>query len=332
MIANNKSGSGIENLYDYSRDSSKFNLHTEQMTNRWIRYRVDFPTAKPTSYPEYNTARGDYFVPHKRRNGSLAVLLHGWGDNSVIPCRLLASALVRMGTACFILYLPFHSSRMPPSIKARITCLNPEEWLEINQISVINVQQVVDWAGNSAGLNSEQTGVVGISFGGFISAITMGVDTRIKAGVFLVSGGNSEKIGRKSRISAIGKRYQRSEAEYNQIQSSYASYLTEVAKKGLQNVTPERKNFLADPMTYARYLQQRKVFMINALWDEFIPKEATIDFWQACGKPPIMWLPATHTTIWLYYPVIRQKIAHFLRKNLIQNPMNSSPKEFRLDG
>ena len=303
------------NPYSYPRVEPCFDLHLEETNRKWLRYVVDFPIARPTPYKENNTAHGEYFRPRKGHNGSLAILLHGWGDTSVIPCRLLARALVKRGTACFVLYLPFHSKRMPPSIRARITRLTPEEWFEIYQTSVIDVRQVVDWAGNSAGLNAEQIGLVGISFGGFISAIAMGIDKRIRAGVFLVSGGNSEKIGQESKISALGKRYQRPEAEYNQIQNSYTSYLAEVAKKGLENVTPERKNFLADPLTYARYLQQRPLLMINALWDEFIPKEATLDFWQACGKPPIMWLPATHTTIWLYYPLIRHKIARFLSRN-----------------
>jgi len=187
------------NPYDYPRDESRFNLYLRQMTGRWFHYAVDFPIAKPTRYKEYNTAHGEYFRPREGYNGALAILLHGWGDRSVIPCRLLTRALVKRGIACFILYLPFHSRRMPPSIKARVSSLTPEEWFEIYQTSVIDVWQVVDWAGNSAELNTEQIGLVGISFGEFISSIAMGLDKRIKAGVFLVSGGNSEKIARESR-------------------------------------------------------------------------------------------------------------------------------------
>jgi hypothetical protein len=53
--------------------------------------------------------------------------------------------------------------------------------------------------------------------------------------------------------------------------------------------------------------------MINALWDQAIPREATDDFWEAAGKPPITWFPATHPTIWLWYPFIRHKIVRFLQ-------------------
>jgi fermentation-respiration switch protein FrsA (DUF1100 family) len=52
-------------------------------------------------------------------------------------------------------------------------------------------------------------------------------------------------------------------------------------------------------MTFAPYLRERPILMINALWDEFIPRQATLDFWKACGKPDIKWFPAAHATIWL---------------------------------
>ena len=46
----------------------------------------------------------------------------------------------------------------------------------------------------------------------------MGIDKHIKAGVLLVTGGNSEKIVQMSRANAFRKRYKRSKAEYNEIQ------------------------------------------------------------------------------------------------------------------
>jgi hypothetical protein len=70
---------------------------------------------------------------------------------------------------------------------------------------------------------------------------------------------------------------------------------------------------MIDPMTYACNLRQRPLLMINARWDEAVSAAAALDFWEACGQPEIMWLPATHATIWLWYPLILRKIAGFLR-------------------
>jgi len=202
---------------------------------------------------------------------------------------------------------------MPETVRKRLRNLTADEWFEGYRISVIDVRQVIDWASSRSEINEEQIAVIGISFGGFTSAITMGIDKRIKAGVFIVSAGNSEKISWKSRKSTMKKWYKRTEAEYNEIQSCYAQYLAELAEKGFEKVTPVRKSFLTDPMTFAHYLRGRPVLMLNALWDEYIPRESTLDFWEACGKPAIAWFPGTHTSFWLWYPLISRKIARFLR-------------------
>jgi len=300
------------NPYSYPSSEPYFNLHLKETTRKWERYAVDFLTAHPARYKGNNTAWGEYFCPLGVEHAPLAILLHGMGDLSAIPCKLLARALVKRGLACFILYLVFHSSRMPEGVKNRLPVLTPEEWFEGYQVSVIDVRQVVDWASSREEINREQITVMGISFGGFISAIAMGVDRRIKAGVFLVSGGNSEKMMWLCRSRSFKREYSRTEAEYNDLQSSYAQYLSEIVEKGFENVNPTRKSFLTDPMTFASCLRERPVLMVNALWDEFIPRKAALDFWEACGKPEIVWYPATHAFIWLLYPLISRKVTRFL--------------------
>jgi len=87
----------------------------------------------------------------------------------------------------------------------------------------------------------------------------------------------------------------------------------EVTEKGFENVTPLKPCFLTVPMTFAPYVQGRPMLMLNALWDRYIPKQATLNFWEGCGEPDITWLPATQATIWLEYPFISRKIAGFLK-------------------
>lgn len=205
---------------------------------------------------------------------------------------------------------------MPEVIRKRLPALTYDEWLESYQVSVIDVRQVIDWASSRTEINQGQVAVIGISFGGFIATIAMGVDNRIRAGVFLTSGGNLEKIAWLSKTFGRRMGYNRTEAEYHHIQRCYAQYLDQVAEKGFENVIPTEKSFLTDPMTFAPYLRKRPILMINALWDWVIPRQATIDFWEACGKPAITWLPGTHATIWLLYPFIDRKIARFLKSTL----------------
>jgi len=301
------------NPYSYSNGELNANLELKQVNSGWSRYTIDFPTAHPTRYEKNNTVHGEYFQPKDANNVPMVILLHGMGDELLIPCKFLAKNLVKKGIACFVLYSVLHSRRTPETVKKRLPALTAEEWFEVYQISVIDVRQIIDWADSRSEIDKEKIAVLGTSFGGFISAITMGVDERIKAGILLVTGGNSGKIGHKSRKHSMKKGYSITEDEYNQNQSRYKQYLTEIAEKGFENVTPPSKSFLVDPMTYTHCLRERPMLMLNALWDEYVPREATLDLWEASGKPPITWFPATHTSFWLWYPLIRRKIAHFLK-------------------
>ncbi len=65
-------------------------------------------------------------------------------------------------------------------------------------------------------------------------------------------------------------------------------------------------------MTFADRLRDRRLLMANSRWDELVPREATFDFWNACGRPEIIWLLATHVTIWLWYRTIRRRVHSFL--------------------
>ena len=295
------------NPYTYSKDKFQPNLQLKQTTRHWLHYLVNFPTAHPTRHEKNNTVWGEYFQPRGVDNAPLAILLHGVGDFSVVPCKLLAKTLAKKGIASFVLYLVLHSSRMTESAKKRFPHLTNQEWFESHQISVVDLRQVIDWADGQPEIDDERIAAIGISFGGFVSAIAMGIDERIKAGAFIVTAGNGTKIGWERKASDFN------EAEYQDIQSSYRQYLDEIAEKGFENVIPLRESFLTDPMTFAHLIRHRPILMINSLWDEAIPKEATLDFWKEVGKPTIAWFPATHPTIWIWYPFIRRKILSFLR-------------------
>jgi len=300
------------NPFHYSSDGLQAQMKLRQTHHDWARHIVRYPTAHPTRYEKNNTVLAEYFQPLEVTGAPLVILFHGIGDQLLIPCKLLARSLVQQGMACFVLYSVFHSRRMADEVKARYPTLTPDEWFEHYAISITDVRQAIDWAKSRTEIDTAKVGVIGISFGGFISAITMGVDDRIKAGAFLIAGGNSQKIGRLSRKRSMKKGYSVTEEEYHHGQQVYWQYLSEVAEKGYENVTPPNKGFLIDPMTYGYRLQERPVLMLNALWDEYIPRQATLDLWEASGRPDISWFPGTHTTFWLWYPLIRRKIARFL--------------------
>ncbi|MFC2012862.1 alpha/beta hydrolase family protein [Chloroflexota bacterium] len=296
------------NLYDYKPAGSSFDLSLRETDGSGLHYRVTFPAAPSECYGSDSLARGEYIRPRNGGNGTLAILIHGWGDRSVVPCRLLAKDLVKRGTACFILYMVFHSSRMPEAMKKKGHHLADEEWFEGYRLSVIDVRQIVGWAAARDEINDTRIAVIGLSLGGFVSAISMGVEKRIGAGVFLLTGGNYE-----NPVWAKKRHENHNEAELRETQDQYIRYLARVEEKGFKKVVPAKKSYLTDPVSYGSYLQERPVLMYNARWDIIVPREAAIDLWQACGEPEIRWFPTGHASLWLLYPLIRNGITGFLK-------------------
>jgi len=301
------------NPYSYENNIQEVKLLLKKDTSKLLHYSVQFRSAIDTCYPENSIVKGEFYLPKIEHKAPLAILVHGIGDYSLIPCKLLARSLLKQGVACFIPYLTIHSKRIPAAMREHLPYLTPDQWFQSYQISVVDIRQVLDWAYTRIELDTEQVVAVGISFGGFVSAIAMGIDKRIKAGVFIVTGGNSNKISWLSKNSQYRKRYQRNEDEHLEIQRSYAKYLKNISEKGFENVTADNQSFLTDPLTFASDLKGRPIKMINALYDKYIPREAVIDLWQACGQPSIKWILAGHASIWLWYPTILRSITDFLK-------------------
>jgi len=301
------------NPYKYRKQKVKANVKLKGKKPSWLRYEVDFPTAFRI-YNQPCDVHGEYFLPRNAKNVPLAIVVHGWGDRSAVPCRLLARSLVKKGYAAFIFYLVFHTSRMTEILAGHMPYLNTEDWFEGYRASVIELQQVVDWAYSRPELDKDRIAILGISLGGFISEIAMSLDKRIKAGVFIVAGGNSEIITWKTKSEAIVIGHGCTRDECRDIRSRYPKYLAQVNEKGVDNVVPFCHCFLTDSLTFASGLRERPVLMLNARWDKTIPQDATNEFWEACGRPAIKRLPGSHITFWLWYPRIAGEITRFLSK------------------
>lgn len=301
------------NPFSYDNIEMTVNIRPLEQNSHWRRSAIDFPAAFPGIFQDSDTAYGEYYQSFNTGKSPLVILVHGWGDHSSIPMKMLARSLSRRGMHCFFLYLPFHSKRLPPDMKKRSPNLTPEEWFAGYRIAVTDIRQFIDCALTMDEIDSSKIAVVGLSLGAFTGSIAMGVEERIKAGVFIVSGGNSQKISQNSRFSKFRGRYRIPQQDYESRQKSYLAYLDEVNQRGWENVETEQVYYLIDPLTYASQLKGRPVLMINARWDEFIPDETATEFCQACGTCEQVWLPATHPTIWLYYPLIARKIRGFLQ-------------------
>jgi len=299
------------NPFLYTAGPVDFNLHLVKQNKQRRHYLVDFPVVSSNRYTGGERARGEYFEPAGKEYAPLVILLHGWGDHSGLPLKWMAAGLIKRGFSCFILYLPFHTSRLPIN-KTSLSQLTPDEWFTGYQMAVTDVRRIIDWADQSSRINSRQISVIALSLGAIVASIAMGIDPRIKAGVLITHGGNTGKMMQTNSISRFGDKYRIAEREYQNNQKNYADYLIEVAQKGFEKVQPAQRTYLIDPLTYAPLIKGRPILMINALWDEIFPQEASADFQKACGECERFVFPAWHASIWIWYPIIVHRINKFL--------------------
>jgi dienelactone hydrolase len=304
----------MTNPYSYIPQSDGATSSLTQRKSGWTVSAVTFPSAAVTSHLGNVQVMGEYISPQGREKSPLAILVHGMGDRSTTPCRMIARTLAQKGIASFILYLVFHTRRAPPQIREKYPSLSADEWFESYQMSVIDARQVIDWAARQPEIDATNISIVGISFGGMISSIAMAMDRRIKAGVFIVAGGNSEKMTRYSLLLRWQYRVKKTEFESNQ--RAYQDYLAKVAQAGFEAVPAPKTSYLTDPLTFTGYIKNRPVLMLNAFWDEMIPRASTLDMWNSLDRPSISWYPATHASIWAWYPLMGPRITAFLARSL----------------
>jgi dienelactone hydrolase len=300
----------MNNPYQYINSNQIADLEPRERTAWGEHWRVEFPSAYATRYLGDSRVSGEYFFPRGKSRAPLALLVHGMGDRSVLPCRLIARDLAKAGVASFILYLVWHSQRATPAIKTHYPNLSNQEWDETYKLSVTDIRQTLDWAATRPEIIPDQLFILGISFGSFVTSIALAVDPRLKKGVLVECGGNSDKITRYSLM--LRWRYKIKPAIYTQSQNEYRLYLNEVARCGWDKVEASKTSYLTDPLTFAENLKSRPLMLLNASWDEMIPKTATCDLWESLGRPPIHWYPATHASLWLWYPLFRHKITSFM--------------------
>jgi hypothetical protein len=299
-------------VYQYnSKDSvPDFKVRLIASTSARSHYGVIFATPLHTNWKEGNTVYGDLFVPQNVRKAPLAIVAHGFGDESIAPCITLARLLCRQGIASFVLYLPVHSRRLPEKLKGKYFPPNPRAWLDVCRGSVMEIRRIIDWASCQEGIDVENIIVVGISLGGIISSIALALDSRITAGIFITIGGNGEELSWGGTNIPVGHECTREEC--HAVYSRYPAYLTEVTEKGLDNVVPARECFLFDPVTFAGYLKERRILMLNGSEDDVVSQKATFNLWEAYGKPKLVWLPGSHTDAYSNCTAISAEITCFL--------------------
>ncbi len=267
-------------------------------------FEIEFNSAvKLPIVKEVNRVYAYYFKPNEPSN-SLCIVLHGHGSRGFSSTFYFARKLALSGIKSVLLTIPFHGKRKAMGVTdgTGFFVLDSIGMLNRFRQSVVDVRTLIDFSETGVFEDIEKIYILGISLGGMISSIAMGVDERIQKGVFLLAGGDIEGMFWKSIAMLPLRKYVYKVASGEEIKEAEKEY--------------ERIDKLYDPLTFGRFIRPRKVLMFNGTFDYVIPRFASEKLKEAIGTAKITYLPAGHGSILLYRAFIARKAINFFKEEV----------------
>ncbi|MCC6159908.1 MAG: hypothetical protein IT350_17785 [Deltaproteobacteria bacterium] len=188
--------------------------------------------------------------------------------------------------------------------KSRV--LNPELGFEhtraVLRATVIDVRRGIDWWLAQPEADDQRLGVCGISMGGFQSSLLMAVEHRIRAGVFLLNGGDFAGLILESEEGEVVD-FRNAVARRN---GWTGDELVSRARAILHDV---------EPLTYAPNIDPHRVLTMNPLFDRVVPYSHATAWWNAAHRPTRITVPTGHYSAILVAPrLMRQSAAFFAER------------------
>ena len=177
-----------------------------------------------------------------------------------------------------------------------------EQIQEYLEESVVRNQKVLDSLLARNDIDSERVGTFGISFGAVANSLWARADSRPKAHVFVLGGGNIPEILVTSR-DPLMKAY---------LQSMIKG--TGIPKKNLKESL--EKAISLDPLKEAHSIPTEQVFLLLGIFDRVIQFRYGLALWRALRKPKTYFLPLGHYFTLLAVPILKWRVLAFFRKKL----------------
>ena len=253
---------------------------------------MTFPSPVQTRYRENNVVYGKLFKPIGKNPLSSMIVLHGWSRPVLTLEERLCIALSQRSIASLLLTQPYHIQRAPEDSWSGEYALSGDVLRTIDGFrqSILEVRAVIPFLKTY----SEKIGLLGISLGGMIAHVIMGLED-LDFGITLLTGGNSAGIvweGIATRD--VKKQIKRAGITREQLSQIWA---------------------IIDPARLARHNRVKRILMINGLYDQVVPPKFTLQLWESLGRPPIHWYPCAHISFFFLLKGIVRDVIQFIQGN-----------------
>jgi dienelactone hydrolase len=254
-------------------------------------YQIQFPSAVISPHEVNNTVHAELFMPAGPGPFPAVVVLDILaGDQRV--SRLVALYLAQHRVAALTLHMAYYGPRRPPGSKLRLLSPNVPHTIEAVRQSVLDVRRATALLGSLPQVQSERLGIVGVSLGSFLAALTAASEPRLTTVALALGGGGLV------------------DAYYDDPRALTARRAYELlggSKEAFKKIIAP-----VDPLTYAPQLRTRKLLLIAAERDDVVPPVCARTLWEATNQPKLVWVNATHVGAAVYLlPMLDELTRHF---------------------
>ncbi|MGQ9487029.1 MAG: alpha/beta hydrolase family protein [Armatimonadota bacterium] len=260
---------------------------------------VKFPSlVKTPDYPQNQTVYAEVFIPNHLQKMPAVVIVHSWGVQKPEIELSLARTLAQRGLVTAVVTLPYHIQRTPSGYLSGELMIVPdaERIRDTMRQATLDTMRLIDWLQSQPHVAGDRLGIVGISLGAIVSALVLGVEERLSAGVLVLGGANlAHMLWRSPLTLGVRSELQGKGVDYNTLRAQLSS---------------------VEPLNLLRGQYGDRVLMINGRYDLVIPREDALALRRALGEGPILWLNTGHYGPALVRPALFGVISRFLSAKL----------------
>jgi len=256
-------------------------------------HHLTFPSPGPSEFPGNLTVHAEYYRPAGDGPFPAAVVLHIL-DGRFYVARLVASALAQRGVAALFLKLPYYGERRPQG-DVDLERLDLPDVVGAIRQGVRDVRRGAAWL--RARPEVDGVGIVGVSLGSFAAQLAAGADGGFDRCCFVLGGGSIADT-----VFAGSKDTRKIEAL--------------LAERGWTEKKARDALAPVEPLAHVKGVRRDGVLMINCRQDEVVPPASTRRYWEAIGKPEIVWYDGGHYALKNHvFEVLGKITAHFAQKS-----------------
>ncbi|MBN2021935.1 MAG: prolyl oligopeptidase family serine peptidase [Pirellulales bacterium] len=294
--------------------SFEYQMIQRAETDRFVVYRLTYPSPVATPVAQNNVIPADYYLPRGIRPGDprrpAVVCLHILHGNFELV-EMMCSALASRGVPALYFKLPYYGERSLPGGR-RALLADPKLFVTALPQGVADVRRTIDLLASREEVDPDRIGLSGISLGGLVAATAAAEDPRVDRVALILAGGDLPAIVDQADEARALKDFLAGLASQDRAEMDQA----------IRSV---------DPLTHAAKLRRRaragRVLMFSGTDDRVIPPRCARQLAEAMTLPAdrLVWLEGLgHYTAMAALPRIVRGTVDFFAQDL---PKGVAPPE-----